>query len=925
MTQNFQAAISALYAPSEDAFTLVANSPDDNGEWIVDLRSIPDPRVLPPFWTLATPTWYDPELGNIDLEGKNQRPRKLEQEMLVPGTGEIKEQPAYSDCSPFLCFEVDYLLAEKDKEPTDGLKKIQTDAMELAFTRTNFPYAVLVHSGSKSVHAFVRLLDPPEEIRKFRNGDGLRRLVDLAFMVFGHFDHGVLKQFGKQRLCRLPGAFRDAEKKIEQRLLSVGTQTTIANLFAWFYSQLSPAAIQHFQARQPIEAPGSPLRRHALNVKKWRDDLLVPRAEGERGTAWHWLSKHLGTAGCSKPSRFQTKPNAAMPFGEITAPWLWWVTAYTYNVMTNGWFFSQEPWKDNDRERWESDSTIEHLIDKDMTYRRPVDNTTMAVVDEWMKQQAEIPNGQFPPVASAPGANPPQFEQPGSVPPPTPPPKDKKEKKDDLIAALVEKFFTIVPRAHLIAMSKRLGGAWYHFNGTHWIETSEDTVKKVVTENVAFIKSSKIVNEVVFFIHKDRLLDHEWRVDPNAIAFTNGTLYISADRSVNFQPGVFKPTDFLRSVTPYPFDMDAECPEWERNMLRFLPDHEQRDAFQDMCGYTFLSGQPFQSFFFLLGTGSNFKSTAFNVLRAAHGMVNSESLKLNKIGDRFALGLLADKRIAFDGDCDSVGGRRDPSIEETVGTIKKWSGGDALTVERKYSDPHTAHMNAKLVFIGNRLPKFVDASQGLWRRFRIINFTVTIPDHEAVADYDKKLITSEMPGIIQWMIEGLCRVVQRGKLTRPSAMDKMLEDHRRDVDSVRRFMTEHMHAEPGTGWYCLQTLYRMYVEHCRECENHPSAMDEFKNRLGLCGVTVDQPTLAEVVDGVPAGAYNPVKRHRPAVLGYRITASIPRDLATGITRYIPMTNGHNGLNGHTNGHNGTNGHTAVSYPSPYPVAPPVGH
>src|SRR5690606_5139703 len=102
-----------------------------------------------------------------------------------------------------------------------------------------------------------------------------------------------------------------------------------------------------------------------------------------------------------------------------------------------------------------------------------------------------------------------------------------------------------------------------------------------------------------------------------------------------------------------------------------------------------------------------------------------------------------------------------------------------------------ARYRARFVMACNSLPTFFDKSDGLFRRQRVIPFTVQIPELERDPDLAKRIIKSELSAIALWAINGLAEVIKLGRVPDSPAGLKIKTDHRANSDHEREFFTEN--------------------------------------------------------------------------------------------------------------------------------------
>src|SRR5207249_1644146 len=88
--------------------------------------------------------------------------------------------------------------------------------------------------------------------------------------------------------------------------------------------------------------------------------------------------------------------------------------------------------------------------------------------------------------------------------------------------------------------------------------------------------------------------------------------------------------------------------------------------------------------------------------------------------------------------------------------VKALTGGDRITARFLHREFFEFEAKFKLILSTNHKPRIVGTDLAMWRRVRLIPFTVTIPDEEQDHDLPTKLET-ELPGILRWAVEG-CRL-----------------------------------------------------------------------------------------------------------------------------------------------------------------------
>lgn len=766
---------------------------------------------------------------------------------------------AWDDSHPILVFEVDYLLVDKNVSADDWIKRLQVDSIWVAAQKTGFPYALAIDSGSKSVHFVVRLTDHPDKIKDLRTDKNkMRHLIELADMVFGSVDEGVIKQSGKWKLVRMPCAHRDAGTGNYQRLLGVNRTTTVDELFDWFYKQLRPQAHQDVHARQPLKLTDFN-RLWRLDSDDFRRQLLQQYEQGGRGTACYVIGKKIAAAGAKQPIMLG-RPHPQMPWGEWDAPFLWWIAAYVLNINTNGWFFSQNDadfHDEKERVREFDDHEARDIaeeIRRGKLNGRSIEGSNLAqAIMESTKAGKQIQSAQEQAESLLSGSN-----------------NYPKEEFDP--AQYYEKFKELYGGTVCRLAGKGGGGVssttWLWFDGKVWVTRDVFFIRKLITDFMGIIDPS-FIEKVLYHINVNYSYYKNWESNPDAVVFNNGTLYIDADpQKWRWCPGQFDPVDLAFSCIPHDYDPQAvQCPLWQQFLNRVQPSAEEQHILQEFVGYIFFPGQRFQRWLLIEGSGDNGKGTFTLALNELFGTQNVAAFDFNTVADTHALEPYINKMLVLDNEAESAMsiGR---GSKKPVSIVKKWTGGDPLPINPKNKAIFTVVMNAKMILSCNHRPRNVnDSSSGFWKRLLLMKFKEKIAEHEKVRDLHRKFSVS---GIIAWGLEGLLRLLARGGFAETKSMLADKDEYREQTDAVLAFKREffrriedpHMQET----WFALVPIYKCYQEYVQGTGQHPAALAEFASRLKHYGIELDRPPPETAVVGVD---YEVGERHNWCFRGFQ--------------------------------------------------------
>ena len=295
------------------------------------------------------------------------------------------------------------------------------------------------------------------------------------------------------------------------------------------------------------------------------------------------------------------------------------------------------------------------------------------------------------------------------------------------------------------------------------------------------------------------------------VSAANGNISFT-DRDKAGKPRLLLHTShyFTLNKLPYDYDPDADCPDW----LLFLEDvmlgrQDYILLLQQWCGYLFMPGLTMQKFLLCTGEGANGKGVLFEVIQALVGEQNCSQVGLSRFGSAFALHGTLGKVVNVTNESSHL------IEDEAENTLKSLVAGDRFTFERKFRDSLSAKPTAKIMIATNSLPRFNDKTQGIWRRILYVPFDLTIDESLQIPN-KAELLKRELPGILNWAIEGMNSLKEAGRFTVPADNAELIEDYRQSADPARAFLLEnYLWSANGAGVRC-QEVYSAYKTYCDE-------------------------------------------------------------------------------------------------------------
>lgn len=316
----------------------------------------------------------------------------------------------------------------------------------------------------------------------------------------------------------------------------------------------------------------------------------------------------------------------------------------------------------------------------------------------------------------------------------------------------------------------------------------------------------------------------EWDKSLMLLACENGTVNLATGAL-----GPSDPADMGTKCAGTAYDAAAAAPRWETFLETVLPDPEARAFFQRTIGYSLTGDVSEQCLFFLYGSGSNGKSTALGAI-------------MDTLGD-YALQAAPDLLIARDGNAggpnndvaELQGTRLVATIEVedgkrmAEGLVKQITGGDRIKARFMRQDYFEFKPTHKIFLAANHKPAIKGQDFAIWRRIKVIPFTVQIAEADKDPHLPEKL-QAEMPGILAWAVRGCLEWKRMKSLAEPAAVKEATAAYQAGEDVIGDFLGECCLLRPALR-VTAAALYTAYVKWAEENSERSLSKKNFGARL----------------------------------------------------------------------------------------------
>lgn len=325
--------------------------------------------------------------------------------------------------------------------------------------------------------------------------------------------------------------------------------------------------------------------------------------------------------------------------------------------------------------------------------------------------------------------------------------------------------------------------------------------------------------------------------DPLLLNCANGTLDL---RTGELRP--HDPADKFTRITSTPYKPSEDCPTWLAFLDRIFSGNRRIiDFVQRAAGYTLTGDTGEQCLFFCYGTGANGKSTFLETLRAAagdYGQSAEFSTFLARKGEGARNDIARMAGVRYISAIESGEGQR---LNEPV--IKALTGGDTVTARFLFKEFFEYKPQFKVWLAANHKPVIRGTDNAIWRRIRLIPFTVTIPEGERDSKLPAKL-RAELPGILAWAVKG-CLDWQRERLGLPEEVKTATAEYRADMDTLAAFIADCCYCE-SNAIAAAGELHKAFVAHAGE----KIGAREFKRMMTERGYTQAHAKTGNIWQGI---------------------------------------------------------------------------
>ncbi len=285
---------------------------------------------------------------------------------------------------------------------------------------------------------------------------------------------------------------------------------------------------------------------------------------------------------------------------------------------------------------------------------------------------------------------------------------------------------------------------------------------------------------------------------------------------------------FSFTCLPFNYDPSASCPQFEAFLDSIWSgDVEQQQSLKYWIGYLLISSMEQQKFAVFKGASRAGKGTIVRLIEQLLGTNNYAACSFNTFGTDFGLEPLLGKRAAIFNDAENASGdKRNIATER----IKSITGNDSIPINRKGMPIVTQNLPAKIIFVCNNMPNFLNDKNAMTNRMIGFDFKESFfgrEDHTL-----KERLSTEIPGILNWALVGSRAIMAGDKLIQSTSGQKMVEDISISLDSVKCFVRDCIRVtKDSDDRISTKALWIAFKEWCQGSHFHTGTEESFRKRI----------------------------------------------------------------------------------------------
>lgn len=383
------------------------------------------------------------------------------------------------------------------------------------------------------------------------------------------------------------------------------------------------------------------------------------------------------------------------------------------------------------------------------------------------------------------------------------------------------------------------GGDWWRYGSGYWSRVAPEVVEQQIIDVLegcwddGVKVTGNLVGSVLRLARAKTFVNPIlWDANPDVLVLQNGTLELST-RTLREH----RSEDYATSTLPYDYDPDAVAWTFEEVICSAIP--AAIGLLQEFAGYALTIDTSHETALWFKGPRGSGKSTVIEGLTAMlgerHGILGLAEIEQSM----FALADIPGKTLL-------VSTEQPSSFLKSTHIIDALVSGERLRIERKYRDAEKVRPVAKVLWAMNELPRINSNTAGIFRRVKIVEF----PELQTAADPKvKEQIKQEGAGILNWALDGLARLTDRGHFQFPDSVLDATQEWKASNDIEAMFVDERCTVGADQS-VSADYLYEKYNDWCDQFNYKPKGKSRVGEEWKRLGFTPDRNNTERLWKGV---------------------------------------------------------------------------
>lgn len=286
--------------------------------------------------------------------------------------------------------------------------------------------------------------------------------------------------------------------------------------------------------------------------------------------------------------------------------------------------------------------------------------------------------------------------------------------------------------------------------------------------------------------------------------------------------------DYFLNVAPVNYDSNAQCPNWLDFLELVQPRRAMRRYLQKLVGLTLVGSAAQEIFVFLYGPAGTGKSTFTSTIMKMLGDDLAVKVPISTLLARARDGS-ANELLKFKGARLAVASEVPKKRRFNESMLKDLSSTDLISTRPLFHEAFQFQPTHTLWVYGNHLPRVSASDTGVWRRLSLLPFENVVPKKTVDINFIANKLEPELPGILNWAIEG-CLAWQKTGVKQPKRVADATTGYRSDNDVMAEFIEERIVDRAGKK-VRANIVYKIYREWAIEQGEKPVTNAAFGQEL----------------------------------------------------------------------------------------------